>query len=160
MFVLSENKYLINMKKIIKIMAMAVLFAITLTGCSKKNDASPNSSSSSWTSGGTTYAAATTVFTNNTLLAIAKSNSQVTIGILFNSRPAAGAYSVVSNNIGNSQCTIQTTGAGNNAALSQGGGTVTVTISDGKIHAAFSAIPMVDVTSQPAGTISGNLIEQ
>jgi hypothetical protein len=111
------------MKTTIKILTIVALFAIALTGCSKKNDASPNSSSSSWTSGGTTYAASTTVFTNNTLLAIAKSNSQVTIGILFNYRPAAGTYSVVNNNIGSGQCTIQSTGAGNNAALSQGGGT-------------------------------------
>jgi hypothetical protein len=146
------------MKTTIKILAMATMFAIALTGCSKKNDASP--SSSSWTSGGTTYAAATTVFTNNTLLAIAKSKSQITIGILFNSRPAAGTYTVASDNISSSQCAIQTTGAGNNAALSQGGGKVTITISGGKIHATFSAVPMVDITSQPAGTISGDLTEQ
>jgi len=149
------------MKTTIKMLALVAIFAIALTGCSKKNDASPSSSSSSnWTVAGTKYTAATTVFTNNSLLGVASSNRQITIGILFSSRPSAGTYTVVSDNVGSGKCSIQASGAGNAVYLSQGGGQVTVTVNRGKIQASFSGVPMVGVTGTAAGSISGSLTEQ
>ena len=141
-----------------EVLAMATMLAVITNGNSRNHDVSL--SSSKWNANGTNYTAVTTLFTNNTLLAIAKTNSEITIGILFNSRPTAGIYNVVNNNIGSGQCIIQATGTGNNVSLSQGGGKLTVTITDGKIYATFSAVPMVDIITQSAGTISGDLIEQ
>ena len=148
------------MKKSLQIPVSALVIVVLLAACSKKNDNSPSSAASSWSFGGTSYIAATTVFTNNSLLGVSKANSQQTIGILFSSRPAAGNYTVVSNNIFAGQCSIQATGSGNKVILSPGGGTVKVELPNGKIHATFSGIPMVDVTGQASASISGDLTEQ
>ena len=148
------------MKTTVKKMMMAAFFAIALTACGKKNDSSTSPSTSTWTVGGANYTASTTVFSGNELLSIDKTNSQVSIGVLFNARPAAGTYTVVSSNIGSGQCTIQATGTGNNVYVSQGGGKVTITVNNGKLHASFSGVPMVNVSSQPSGTATGELSEQ
>ena len=149
------------MKRSFQIAALGVLLTICLGACNKKNDNNPNASASStWSFGGTTYNASTVVFTNNSLLGVSKTNSQETIGLLFSSRPAAGNYQVVSSNVSGGQCSIQATGAGNQVVFSQGGGTVTVALSGGKLHVTFSGVPVVNVSAQGAGNISGDLTEQ
>src|ERR1700753_99579 len=148
------------MKKSFQIAVISLLLTICLGACSKKNDNNPTASASStWSFSGTTYNAATIVFTNNSLLGVSKANSQETIGILFSSRPAAGSYDVVSTNVSGGQCSIQATGAGNQVVFSQGGGKVNLTVSGGKIHATFSGVPVVNVSAQAAGSISGDLTE-
>ena len=149
------------MKKRFQVILCSLLITIGMCACSKKNDNAPSSAASSWSFGGATYAAGTTVFTSNSLLSVAKANSQETLSINFNKTPSAGTYTVVAGSPGNNQCVIQATSLGNNAALlSQGGGSVTVTSANGKIHAVFSGIPMVTVTSTSAGALSGDLTEQ
>jgi hypothetical protein len=149
------------MKKLFQIALLGVGLTICLGACSKKNDNDPKTSaSSSWSFGGTTYAAATTVFTNNSLLSIAKANSNETLGILFNAKPAAGTYTVVASNPGSNQCAIQATLGANQALLSENSGTVTVSNSNGKIHAVFSGVAMQSVTGTSEGNLSGDLTEQ
>jgi len=147
------------MKTLIKKTIMIMLFAIALTACSKKNDNQPTTASS-FTLAGANYPTSTIVFTNNTLLGVAKSNSQVTIGVLFKSRPVAGSYPVVANVMEQAGCGIQATGTGNNSYISIGGGNVQIAITNGKIHATFSGVMLVNIADQSAATVSGDLTEQ
>jgi hypothetical protein len=140
---------------------LAVVLVVALSACSKKNDNQP-AAASSFTLTGTNYPAATVIFTNNSLLAIAKSNSQVTIGLLFKSRPAAGSYPVVGNVTINGGCAIQATGTGGNSysSLNNNSGKVLVAITNGKIHATFSGATLINEIDQSAATVSGDLTEQ
>jgi hypothetical protein len=150
------------MKTLIKKTIFAALIAVAFTSCSKKNDNQPAAAASSFTLDGTSYSASTTVFTNNTLLAVAKSNSQVTIGLFFTSRPVAGNYTVVGNPKTNRECSIDATGGGILEYLSNGSnnGEIKVVINNGKIHAIFSDVTVNNMTDQSNATVSGDLTEE
>ncbi len=163
------------MKTFNKILICSTIISVAFFSCSKKSDTSPSgSSSSSWTIANTTYNSSTTVFTNNELLGIdQKISSDPDIGIQFNSRPVAGNYTLVNQynaTVGNNQCSILSSNTtGSPTYVSTNGGTVAVTVSNGKISASFKniAVGTLSTTNNngtfnftSTGTCSGTLTEQ
>ncbi len=146
---------------------------IAIAGCSKSGGSSSGSKSSTWTVADTTYTSSSTSFTNNELLGIdSKVSPAPQIGIQFADTPAAGSYTVVNQyntSVGTNQCSILETKGSGTLFVSTGGGSVTVTVSKGKITASFKNIEMGVLsgitnngvfTFTDAGSSSGTLAEQ
>jgi len=161
------------MKTFKKILSFSIIVSVAFFSCGKKSDVSPSgSTSSSWTIAGNNYNSTTTVFTNNELLGVdQKVSTEPNIGIQFNATPAAGTYTIVNQynaTVGNGQCSILES-IGNTVYVSDNGGTVTVTVSNGKITASFKNIAMGILSAVnnngtfefvSAGTSTGTLTEQ
>jgi len=162
------------MKTFSKTLILVLILSVTMFGCGKKSDSISNSSTSaSFTFGGTTFKATSSFFTNNEFITQGSSNSSATtITTQFVSRPAAGNYTVVNNltyggNLAANQCFINVLDANSNIYYSYKGGTVTVTVNNGKLTAKFSGIAMASSSSDnngnltfiDAGTASGTLTE-
>jgi hypothetical protein len=165
------------MKTSLKTLSLITILAVSIFGCSKKSTIVPDTNTpSTWTISGNTYKGTTTAFTNNELLSVdGNDNTQPDIGIQFSTRPTAnGTYTVVdqlSTTIGANQCSIETSnGSGSGTLFSYNGGTVTITINNGKITAAYTAVDMGSNTGfntntgmftfADAGTTTGKIIEQ
>ena len=148
---------------------------VVSTGCSKKSENSIQPvTSTTWTISGSTYKGSYTSFTQGELLSM--DNDIITlpqIYILFNNEtPAAGNYTVVNtltvNSLSAGQCYLETNDSGHNMLYSNGG-SVKVTLNNGKVTASFNNVPMVtqtgiDGSGNPtftsSGTTSGTLIQQ
>ncbi len=154
----------------------AVIFALSLYGCSKKgNDAvKPVPTISTWTIPGNTYTATVTDFSENKLYSYDGDDITLpNITIQFGTTPSAGTYDVVNPVAGEifpAQCSIKTSESLNTSTLySASGGTVKVTVVNGKITANYSNVVLSRVTSQSvntgytfaaAGSSSGTIIQQ
>jgi hypothetical protein len=164
------------MKTQIKTLTLLIFMAATLFSCSKKSDNGTQPlTATNWTFGGTTYKGTYTGITNNDL--IANDNAITTfpnIEMQFGSTPTAGTYTVINNltdngTIGSTQCYINMSdGNGDYEYYSYNGGTVTVTINNGKVTASFNNIGMAtsgfdnnnNLVFTPTGKVSGTLIQQ
>lgn len=150
--------------KIYLFSAVAFIALITFFSCKKSNSSSsaPTVTTSQWMYNNITYKADTSFFVNNGEGYTLESDIDDTAGnvaeIIFPVQPKSSAnFSVVGPTASptDTQCQIAF-GNNNDTYISKGGGTVAITIANGKITAVFSNIASYNgVTST---TISGTLI--
>ncbi len=159
------------MKTLIKTFSLAILVSITLFSCSKSGSSVTPAASSSWTIAGSTYKGSYTYISSNGLLS---KDGNVTgdpiILIQFNTAPVAGSYTVTTpaaNSGASNECYFSAQTADGTNLFSSNGGTVTVTVSGGKVTASFNAIPVGTigagnngVTYTTTGTTTGKLVQQ
>ena len=145
--------------------AIALIALITIFSCKKSNNNSttPTITSSQWTYNSITYKGDTTFFIddgggNYILQSYINDTASHTAAVYFGTKPSkSGTFTVVDNNTNPTatQCSIYY-GTLSEDYQSTGGGTVTVTIANGKITAVFSNIAATNGTT--LSTISGTLI--
>jgi hypothetical protein len=146
------------------VLSLAVLIAlITICSCKKSNNSTtPAATSSQWSSNNVTYKGDTTFFIDDGSGYVLASEINDTAGtyanIFFSTKPAkSGSFTVVKSFGAQSasQC-IVSFGTDLNQYFSAGGGTVNITIANGKITGTFSNIVCSNGTVSK--TVSATLI--
>ncbi len=155
-------------------LASILFLLVFMNGCNKsKSSLTLPKSNWTWSLSNSHFIGNSTTYADLTLQSVDDPYSpQIWLMINFSTKPDSNSYAVLDYppfNNATPSCDVEFYSNGQLQCESTGGGTVNVTITNGKITATFSNIPMGVITGSnsngmrffnPDGTVSGEIIEQ
>lgn len=147
-----------------KMLFGAVTLALLSTAACKKSDDGDSTPANQWKVGSTTYTASPVVDNSVGLTAVSTSNGNNSIGFVFSGgKPTTnGTYTVSSTTGGAGSVTVVATDGTTMGAYYVKSGTVTVTVTNGKLNVSLPASPAsyVGTDTKPDADVSANITEQ
>jgi hypothetical protein len=145
------------MKKL-SFLTLAVIALLAFSGCTKK-DSNSSTTSTNWTILGTTYTGSSTIVTSggiSTLIGADVSSDVCTIN--FSTVPTASGTYTIAVTPDATHCSAGAYVAATSKTYAATNGTISVTVSGGKVTAVINGIQVIDNTNNIT-TINGTLVQ-